>query len=284
MALSEAEELELLELEEQETAQASPSLMQNAVQGAKSAITAPIRAGRALLTDPTKVAAKTPILPLAGSVMAGPAGGAVGEGLRQMASITKGGPTPTPAQSALQMGLAAFGPGRARAAGSAVKGAAKRVGDVFAPTVEKAGAELLPVLEKEGLKDIRPIIFNKGEREAAVQYAENQAKLAAKKALTPQQLQEARSTMKDILDNRVVMKDSPTGQIVARSKEAVTNALSEAKPAVGKSLRRLGRAYEAAPTKKFLGKVSGEARRAAINAALTTLGLGGAAAAYKALQ
>src|SRR5262245_40999014 len=107
-----------LKLEAKKGGMQAQDLPQVAMGAAKSSILAPIKAGKALLTDPTKVAAETPILPVGGAIVAGPAGGAVGEGLREMAKITTD-PTyrPTPIESAASMGLAAVAPRGAMSVG-----------------------------------------------------------------------------------------------------------------------------------------------------------------------
>jgi hypothetical protein len=158
-----------------------------------------------------------------------------------------------------------------------VQKGANVVGDVFAPTVEEASANLLPALEKAGLKDIRPVIFNKGEREAAVQFAEKAAKLAEQGHLDPVKLQEARATIKDVLDNRIVQPTSPTGQIVSRSKDTITKALMQqgeqagpGSPLAGatEALKAQGRAYEAQPTKQAISRGYKTLKRNVIRGAL----------------
>lgn len=235
-----------------------------AKEGAKSAILAPIQAGKTLLTNPTKVAAETPILPIGGAIVAGPVGGAAGEGLRQIADVAQGNTNYDPVTGALKMAGASLVP-------SVGKGAATVAdvgGKLLTPSIQESSAALMPILEKHGLKDVMPIVFNKGEREAAVAYAQNAAKNAEN--LTPQMLQEARSTLKDVLDNRIVQPSSPTGQIVSRAKDAVTTALSKALPDVGEGLSDLGESYEAEPAKRAGRALLGQAKRAAILGAVGT--------------
>lgn len=241
----------------------APSTGQMVAGAAKNAILAPIQAGKVLLTNPTKVAAETPILPVGGAIAAGPAGGAAGEGLRQMAQIAQGAPAPTPLQSALQMTGAAIVP----SVGKGAEAAAGIGGRLLTPSIQESNAALMPILEKHGLKDVMPVVFNKGERDAAIAYAQNAAKNAEN--LTPQMLQEARSTLKDVLDNRIVQPNSPTGQIVSRAKDAVTTALSKALPDVGEGLSDLGESYAAEPTKRAGRALLQQAKRAAI---LATVG------------
>ena len=148
------------------------------------------------------------------------------------------------------------------------EGAAK-VGDVFAPTVESADKALMEKLAQHGLKDVKPTIFNSNERDAIVNYADSMKKLADADKLDPTKLQEVRATLKDVLDNRLIAKSSPTGQTVVQAKNAATDALKKRLPDVGESLDTMRRAYEAQGTKEAL-------KSAAKKAIL--LGLGGAAA------
>jgi hypothetical protein len=132
--------------------------------------------------------------------------------------------------------------------GAVAKGAAK-VGDLFAPSVETADTALMDALAKKGLKDVDPIIFNPSERDAIVNYAKTVKKLADADKLDPIKLQEARATIKDVLDNKLIAKASPTGQTVSQAKDAATTSLKRKVPDVGEQLDTLKRAYEAEGTK-----------------------------------
>ena len=252
--LTPQQEARLAELEAREGATQEPTLPQMAGQAAKSLISAPISAGKALLTDPLKVAAETPVLPLGGAALGGPIGGAAGQALKGFAEVARGAEAPHPLETGLKVIGASLVPsaGRAiKATGQAIRGGTRAA---LGPSVEEARASTLELLGNKKLKDIAPIVFDRGERAAAVNYAETQAKLAAAGKLTAEKLQEARATLKDILDNKVVAKGSPTGQTVSRAKETVTNAFKKLEPEIGKAFERTQQAERSEMVRKaFMG-------------------------------
>jgi hypothetical protein len=152
------------------------------------------------------------------------------------------------------------------------EGAAK-VGDVLAPSVESADKALMEKLAQHGLKDVKPTVFNSNERDAIVNYADTMKKLADADKLSPTKLQEIRATLKDVLDNRLIAKASPTGQTVSQAKDAATAGLKRALPDVGESLDTMRRAYEAQGTKEALKSAAKKAIMVGLGGAAAGLGL-----------
>lgn len=259
-----------------------PSLMDQAKevapQAVKSALMAPFRAGKALLTDPTKVAAETPILPVGGAIAAGPAGGAVGEGLRQVAQITRGAPAPTLLQSAIRMTGAALVPSAARQARAAVttmSGAQKAIQTLK----EQAGVNVDKAVEPLTKKVATPV----------VNALTNLRKSGGLKKLPIQDLHEAEVQIRNLLDAEKVggfariMGKQPAGRLTdqgvalaAKAKAAIiaeqnarVKGLKSAREMVGTIARQnrlaklVGGATAAYALKKTLGGAAAPVAQAA---------------------
>lgn len=254
---------------------ASSSVLERAarlVQAAGSPISAIQTVGKAAVSGDITPLTQVPgdILSLAGAAQRGIRGSIVGlqgGGLQRAAEATQEDFQPQNtaenlaekasnlADFAIPTSLGIKGAQAGLKGGKAVLDTLKRTSQALSNEgVDVAKARTLELLGNKGLKDIKPIIFNKNQREEAINFAETAAKNVQN--LTPAQLQEARSTLKDVLDNSIIKASSPSGQIVSRAKDVITKRFREINPDISEAFDATDRAVKAEAIRKALSKVS----------------------------
>jgi hypothetical protein len=239
--------------------------------------------------DVMQVSAKTPLLPLAGAAIGGPAGGALGEGARQMVDIARGEPAPSPMSSAFQMAGASLVPSVGKGAKAGVELGKKAVNIAFAPSRFKAGLQLgkveeaagiaQEVLEKPTAEGVRSIVKkilpakNPVKLEAAYQEMGKQ---------NPQGLKDLHDVIRGALDASSPRALAQTLQPkiltkagrarLAANEEAARKALNAIVPGREEAAQKVANAIT---RDELLKGVMKKGKKAAIAAAIGGAGLGG---------